>query len=183
MKSIGNTHKLKLVTIAVFITAAMIAVTPIVTSTDAFAAQRESRASALAEASGDTPETTGIFGPWSCASKTLTDSPDGNNLGWDPNGSADTFTIDEPCYIKSDSTVLVNIKDGGPNFEVCNVDYASDFGFFEVFCNAPPAEGSELHYIVFVDFKDVVGMEAPTPEEEVPQDIAKRQQTSNSTQQ
>jgi hypothetical protein len=179
MTSIFNTQKLKLVTIAVFITAAMIAVTPIVTSTDAFAAQRESRASALAESSGDTPES-GIFGPWSCASKTLTDSPDGNNLGWDPNGSADTFTIDEPCYIKSDSTVLVNVKDGGPNFEVCNVDFASDFGFFEVFCNAPPAEGSELHYIVFVDFKDVVGMEAPTPAEEVPSDIAARQ---NSTQQ
>ena len=68
MTSISNTQKLKLVTIAVFITAAMIAVTPIVTSTDAFAAQRESRASALAESSGDTPES-GVFGPWSCASK------------------------------------------------------------------------------------------------------------------
>jgi len=177
MNSIANTQKQKLVTIAVFITAAMIAITPIVTSTDAFAAQRESRSSALAEAPGDTPQS--VFGP--CLSKTLTDSPDANNLGWNPDGSVTTFTIEDPCYIKADSTVLINVKDGGPNFEVCNVDFASDFGFFEVFCNAPPAEGSELHYIIFVDFKHVVGMEAPTPEEEVPSDIAARQQ--NSTQQ
>ena len=183
MESIANTQKLKLVTIAVFITAAMIAVTPIVTSTDAFAAQRESRSSALAGESG-TSETTGFSGePWSCSSRTLTDTSPGNNLGWNPDGVTTTFSIDEPCYIKSDSTVLVNIKDGGPNFEVCNVDFASDDTFFEVFCNAPPAEGSELHYIVFVDFKDVVGEEAPTPEEEIPSDIAGRQQQQNSTQQ
>jgi hypothetical protein len=173
-----NTQKLKLVTIAVFITTVMIAVTPIVSSTDAFAAQRDSRSSALAEGPEVSPES-GAFGP--CLAKTLTDSPDGNSLGWDPSGSATTFTIEDPCYIKADSTVLINVKDGGPNFEVCNVDFASDFGFFEVFCNAPPAEGSELHYIIFVDFKHVVGMEAPTPEEEVPSDIAARQQ--NSTQQ
>ncbi len=178
MNSIANTQKQKLVTIAVFITAVMIAITPIVTSTDAFAAQRESRSSAIAEAPGDI-SASGIFGP--CLSKTLTDSPDANNLGWNPDGSVTTFTIEDPCYIKADSTVLINVKDGGLNFEVCNVDYASDFGFFEVFCNAPPAEGSELHYIIFVDFKHVVGMETPTPQEEIPSDIAARQQ--NSTQQ
>ena len=179
MKSIGNTYKLKLVTIVVFITAAIIAVTPIVTSTDAFAAQRESRSSAPSDVSGFDMSGSSSFGP--CDAKTLTDSPQGNSLGWDPNGSADTFTINDSCYIKSDSTVLINVKDGGPNFEVCNVDYASDYDFFEVFCNAPPADGSELHYIIFVEDKVVVGMEAPTPEEEIPQDIAKRQQ--NSTQQ
>jgi hypothetical protein len=181
MKSIVNTHKLKLVTIAVFITAAMIAVTPIVTSTDAFAAQRESRSSAPADVSTFDMSGSSPFGP--CDAKTLTDSPQGNSLGWRPDGSEDTFTIDDSCYIKSDSTVLINVKDGGANFEACNVDYASDFGFFEVFCSAPPDDGSELHYIIFVEDKDVVGMEAPTPEEEVPQDVAKRQQSSNSTQQ
>ena len=181
MKSMTNTPKLKLVTIAVFITATMIAVTPVIMSTDVYAAQRESRSSASSEGSGATTES-GLFSPWSCATKILTDSPDGNNLGWNPDGiSEDTFVIDEPCYIKSDSTVVVNIKDGGPNFEVCNVDYSSDFDFFEVFCNAPPAEGSELHYMVLVDFKDVIGMKAPVPEEQIPSDIAARQQ--NSTQQ
>lgn len=179
MKSISSTQKLKLVTIAVFITAAMIAITPVVTSTDAFAAQRESRSSANADVSGMDEAESGSFGP--CQAKTLTDSPEGNSLGWTPDGSDDTFTIEDSCYIQDDSTVLINVVDGAANFEVCNVDYASDNTFFEVFCNAPPADGSELHYIIFVDFKDVVGMEAPTPEEEVPSDVLARQQ--NSTQQ
>ena len=156
----------------------MITFTPVVSSTDAFAAQRESRSSALDEGSGVSPES-GTFG-LPCLAKTLTDSPEGNSLGWTPDGSDDTFTIEDTCYIQDDSTVLINVVDGGANFEVCNVDYASDDTFFEVFCNAPPADGSELHYIIFVDSKDVVGMETLTPEEEIPSDLLAGQ---NSTQQ
>ena len=62
MISISNTQKLKLVTIAVFITAAMIAVTPVVTYTDAFAAQRESRSSTNADVSGMDEAESGSFG-------------------------------------------------------------------------------------------------------------------------
>ena len=63
MTSISNTQKLKLVTIVVFITTAMIAVTPIITSTGAFAAgMRESRSAALAEPSGIEATESGVFG-------------------------------------------------------------------------------------------------------------------------
>lgn len=65
---------------------------------------------------------------------------------------------------------------------MCNVDYYSDKGFFEVFCNDPPADGSELRYMVLVqDFGfDIIGAE-PTPMEEIPQDILARKQPTNST--
>ena len=181
-----NTQKLKLGTIPIFIIGAMIALPPIVMSIDAYAAgmMRESRSSALAEGGpGDTAET-GISGINSCQSKMLTDSPEGNSLGWTPDGEDTIFVIEDSCFLKADSTVLVNIKDGGANFEVCNVVYATEGNttdFFEVFCSAPPADGSELHYIVFWGQKDIVGMEAPTPEAELPSDISARQQ--NSTQQ
>ena len=89
----------------------------------------------------------GSESPWTCASKIINDSPEGNALGWDPDGSKTTFSIDEPCYLEQDSTVLINVKDGAANFEVCNVDYRTD-NFFEVFCDAPPSDGSELRYLV-----------------------------------
>ena len=178
MKSISNTQKRKLGTISIFITMAMIAVTPVVMSTDVYA-QRESRSAGLADGDGDDKSE---FFVKECRSKILTDSPEGEMLGWTPDGNDVTFTIEDKCYYKDDSTVLINVVDGGANFEVCNVDFADDKRFFEVFCNAPPAEGSELHYIIFVDEKSVVGMEAPTPEEEKPSAVLEREQ-QNSTQQ
>ena len=178
MKLITNTQKQTLGTLSIFITVAMIAVTPVVMSTDVYA-QRESRSSAFAEGDGDDQSE---FFIKECRSKILTDSPEGNSLGWTPDGSDDTFIIEDKCYYKDDSTVLINVVDGGANFEVCNVDFADDKRFFEVFCNAPPAEGSELHYVIFVDDKTVVGMEAPTPEEEKPSAVLEREQ-QNSTQQ
>jgi hypothetical protein len=178
MKSIANFKQLTMITIAIFITVALITATSAIMSTNAYA-ERSMRAS-----SDGGEESTGAFGsdtPWSCASKVLTDSPEGNALGWNPNGGRTIFPIDEPCYLENDSIVLVNVKDGALNFEVCNVDYSTD-GFFEVFCNAPPAEGSELRYSVLVqDFGfDVIGA-IPTPMKEVPQDILERQQQTNAT--
>jgi hypothetical protein len=113
---------------------------------------------------------------YSCAAKVISDSPEGNALGWNPNGTDTIFTISEPCYFEDDSTVIVNIKDGGSNYEVCNVDF-SDNQFFEVYCNAPPDEGSQLRYMVIVQDLEVIGGQ-PIPLEELPEEIAERKQNA-----
>jgi hypothetical protein len=119
---------------------------PAIISIDVYA-QRDMRSSTPSD---ETNKESTPSSPWSCASKVIKDSPEGNALGWNPDGTRTAFTIDEPCYFKADSTVLVNIKDGGKNFGVCNVDFSTD-GFFEVYCNAPPSDGSELRYLVLVE--------------------------------
>jgi hypothetical protein len=174
MKSIANIKKLSMVTIAVFISAALIMAIPAIMSIDIYA-QRDMRSyTPSVEAKETTPSS-----PWSCASKLIKDSPEGNALGWNPDGTRTAFTIDEPCYFKADSTVLVNIKDGGINFAACNVDFSTD-GFFEVYCTAPPSDGSELRYLVLVDWLDVIGA---TPTKDLPSDLEERNEQTNATQQ
>ena len=188
MKSIANLNKPTMVTIAIFITATLIAATSAIMYTNAYA-ERGMRSLELAEAGEGT--TSGMFppsSPWSCASKVIKDSSEGNELGWDPNGATTTFTINEPCYREFDSVVLVNLKDGGSNFEACNVDYHTDIPeiplrSFEVHCDQPPADGSELRYMVLVDDwgLDIIGADPLPPVEELPKEFVDRQQQSNAT--
>ena len=160
--------------IAIFISAALIMSIASIMVIDIYA-QRDIRSSAPSvEVKESTPSS-----PWSCASKVIRDSPEGNALGWNPDGTRTAFTIDEPCYIKSDSTVLVNINDVGITFAACNVDFSTD-GFFEVYCTAPPSDGSELRYLVLVEPLEIIGA---TPAKELPSDIIERNQQTNTTQQ
>jgi hypothetical protein len=147
--------------IIIFVAITTISAAPLLISTNASAQQRNA-----ALGGGD--------GPWFCGNKLLKDAPAANDLGWNPDGAETVFTISDPCFLQVDSIVLLNVKDGGPNFEVCNVDYMYD-GAFEVFCNSPPAEGSELHYNILYDDKTVIEDTVKSFEE-----IKKR--TSNSTQ-
>jgi hypothetical protein len=194
MKSIANTNKLTMTTMAIFIAATLITSIPAIMFTDAYA-QRDMRSSgqSMAAKSGSGAGTDLVpspfpNSPWSCASKIIKDSSEGNNLGWNPDGTITTFTINEPCYREFDSVVLVNIKDGGSNFEVCNVDYHTDIPeiplrSFEVHCDQPPADGSELRYMVLVKWLEVIGVDQLPPLEELPQELMERQQKANATQQ
>lgn len=180
MKSTDNIKKSTALTIAIFITAALIAATPVIMSPTVYADHPGERppptATLVPESIGPMPtigETVTNPLHWSCAAKAVNDSSEGNSLGWNPNGTDVVFTISEPCYQEGDSTVLVNIKDGGSNFEVCNVDYGVN-GFFEVYCDAPPSEGSQLRYMVLVEDLDVIGTPM-IPLEELPADLAARQ--------
>ena len=112
--------------------------------------------------------------PFSCAANIIMDTAEGNQIGWNPDGNETVFTLSEPCYLESDSTVLVNIKDAGGNFESCNVDFFAN-GFFEVSCNNPPTDGSELHYMVLVLKKDVLGEET-TNITVMPEELVHRQE-------
>src|SRR5688500_4156017 len=132
MKSIDNRKKrLPVLTIAIFITAALVLATPAIMSTHTYAQP----------APTCQPET----------AKVLKDSPEAEVLGWNPDGNQTRFMISEPCYTDEKSIVLVNTKDGDLeepyNVEVCNVDY-SEPAKFEVYCNNAPFDGSELRYVV-----------------------------------
>lgn len=187
MKSTVNIKKLTALPIAIFLTAALIAATPVIMSPTVYADHpgvRETPTETLVPETISSPMSMSTMGEtvpnplhWSCAAKEVTDSPEGNSLGWNPNGTDVQFTIAEPCYQEGDSIVLVNIKDGGTNFEVCNIDYGVN-GFFEVYCDEPPSEGSILRYMVLVEDLDVIGT-PNIPVEELPADLAARQ---NSTQ-
>ena len=66
--------------------------------------------------------------------------------GWTPNGTANTFVIDEIEVHPDYSTILVNtIQD---NIVICAVDYLYADGYFEVKCNEAPADGTTLKYVV-----------------------------------
>ncbi|MGA7978157.1 MAG: hypothetical protein WB975_13055 [Nitrososphaeraceae archaeon] len=109
-----------------------------------------------------------------CPAKLVRDTAAGNAVGWDPNGARRTFLIHDNCYIAGDSTVLVNLK--GAGFEVCNVDWNLASGsnrYFEVHCDVAPANFSELHYIIFIQNKVVLGAE-PEAAPAVPKDFTDR---------
>ena len=76
----------------------------------------------------------------------LKDTAEFHAKGWDPNGKATTFLISESIINPNKSVVLINTVQS--NFVVCSVDWLTT-GYFEVNCNNPPADGAELHYIVF----------------------------------
>lgn len=160
--------------IAIFISTALVMSIASIMFIDIYA-QRDMRSSTP---SVEAKESTSSS-PWSCASKIIKDSAEGNALGWNPDGTRTAFTIDEPCYLEEDSTILVNINDGGKNFAACNVDFSID-GFFEVYCNAPPSDGSQLRYLILVEWLEIIGA---TPTKDLPSDIAERNQLANETEQ
>jgi hypothetical protein len=75
----------------------------------------------------------------------LNDNSAGNGRGWNPNGSAKSFTIRDAAFNPSISTVLINTKQA--NFPVCSVDYWTP-GTFEVNCNIAPSNGGILNYVI-----------------------------------
>ena len=78
---------------------------------------------------------------------TLTDSPIGNSLGWNPNGVTTDFLIDEPSILDLDES-LVSINLGfGDN--VCTVDNLTPPSTFEIKCATAPLDSTELYYVVF----------------------------------
>jgi hypothetical protein len=87
----------------------------------------------------------------------LYDDDSGHIWGWDPDNTVTTFLIEEPLIDPLSSTVLVNTHVF--NFVVCGVDYLT-YGYFEVTCDRPPAEGGELHYTVI----NVEPLPIPGPE-------------------
>jgi hypothetical protein len=76
---------------------------------------------------------------------TLTSNNESESLGWNPNGSADTFIIFDSKVDPNKSLVLINTLQD--NNVTCSVDYLAK-GFFEVHCDEPPSSGGELHYMV-----------------------------------
>ena len=82
-----------MVTITIFIAEAFIMSIPAIISIDVYA-QRDMRSSTPSD---ETNKEFTRSSPWSCASKVIKDSPEGNALGWNPDGTRTAFTIDEPC--------------------------------------------------------------------------------------
>lgn len=112
MKSTSNFKKLTMVTIAIFVTATLITAASAIMSNNAYA-ERSMRASPSFDGGVESKgESFPSDSPWSCASKIITDSPEGNALGWDPDGEETIFSIDEPCFFEDDSIVLINLKGG-----------------------------------------------------------------------
>ena len=73
---------------------------------------------------------------------TLTDTPAGNALGWNPNGVSTLFTIDEPGILGTNlSFVIVEVAD------VVD-DHSAAIGTFRVRCQDPPSNNTVLHYLV-----------------------------------
>jgi hypothetical protein len=71
------------------------------------------------------------------------------NLGWEPNGSYDTFRITDLSVSPIKSTVNVNVVQDTDKYGtlVCSVDQLI-VGGFEVACNNPPDYDAVLHYTV-----------------------------------
>jgi hypothetical protein len=160
MKSLDNRKKgLPVLTISLFITAAITLATPAIMSTNTYAQEEPA-----------------------CQQETAKVLKDTNAFGWNPDGNETRFIIEEPCY-SDKSIVLVNTKDGdveGPEFntEVCNVDY-SDVKLFEVYCNNAPFDGSDLRYVVSDHEFQVVGEQ---PETQVPTDSQRKQDPARAAQ-
>jgi hypothetical protein len=162
MKSLENRKKgLPVLTISLFITAAIILATSAIMSTNTYA------------------QTSSL----ECG-KVLTDSPQGNQLGWNPDGELTTFSILDDCYDDATSIVLVNTRDGATqepwNFEVCNVDFNGEDPqagpFFEVNCNNAPFDGSQLRYVISNSPLEVIGAET-----QLATDSQKRQTNATQT--
>lgn len=78
--------------------------------------------------------------------KTLVSNNESKSLGWDPNGSADTFIVFDSAVDPDKSLVLINTIQF--NKVTCSVDYLAK-GFFEIHCDEPPSPGAALHYMIF----------------------------------
>lgn len=77
-------------------------------------------------------------------SKTLLDDTAGHARGWDPDGTKNSFTIDDPD-VNLQSRIIVNLNSG---LAVCNIGQIAQGGFFTVDCANNPANDNQLHYVI-----------------------------------
>jgi hypothetical protein len=103
----------------------------------------------------------------------LNDNSSGNSRGWNPNGSAKSFTIRDAAFNPSTSTVLINTKQA--NFPVCSVDYWTP-GTFEVNCNIAPSNGGILSYVIISIPAATSGMGAAGLSSQAQSEVGQRQQ-------
>jgi hypothetical protein len=79
----------------------------------------------------------------------ITDSPNGHAVGWDPNGATITFSIDEPAVSGSDSGfVSISVDPSGSDTNhFCNTVTQFEGGF-RVTCSTAPEDLAILDYVV-----------------------------------
>jgi hypothetical protein len=76
----------------------------------------------------------------------VTDTPAGHEVGWNPNGVTEFFTITDPA-VSSVTTAFVSFSIGAT--AVTNCEGANPgVGQFTFSCETPPSEGAELQYMV-----------------------------------
>jgi archaellum component FlaF (FlaF/FlaG flagellin family) len=109
----------------------------------------------------------------------LNDNSSGNSRGWNPNGSAKSFTIRDAAFNPSTSTVLINTKQA--NFPVCSVDYWTP-GTFEVNCNIAPSNGGILSYVIISIPTTTSGMGAAGLSSQAQSELGQRQQAQQQQQ-
>ena len=74
---------------------------------------------------------------------------DNNTKGWDPDDSKTQFKIDDINVKYGQSMVFLDVQKSTLNdtADFCSTDWLSD-GAFNMTCIKPPANGSELHYMI-----------------------------------
>jgi hypothetical protein len=78
---------------------------------------------------------------------TLLDNAGGNALGWTPDDVASLFAISEPTISDVHSAFpIINVLPLGGDYD-CFIDNVL-VGSFLVFCNSPPGDGAQLHYVI-----------------------------------
>jgi hypothetical protein len=110
----------------------------------------------------------------------LNDNSSGNSRGWNPNGSAKSFTIRDAAFNPITSTVVINTKQA--NFPVCSVDYWTP-GTFEVNCNIAPSNGGILSYVIISIPATTNGMGAAGVSGQAQSELGQRQQALQQQQQ
>jgi hypothetical protein len=86
--------------------------------------------------------------------KTLRDDTVGHSLGWNPGGSTTDFTIiDHDAQTEEEAGdetfITLMLRDSHSTGAICMVNHTDGEhtdGTFYMNCNAPPADGAELHY-------------------------------------
>jgi Collagen triple helix repeat (20 copies) len=80
---------------------------------------------------------------------TLQDSPNGNALGWVPDGMTTFFTIKEPEIMDSFSTFVSTFVPDLPCCAYCDLtSINAGVKTFEISCSSAPAEGAQLNYLI-----------------------------------
>jgi hypothetical protein len=99
--------------------------------------------------------------------KILTDEPNGNNLGWNPDGSGTAFAIAD-SDIKaplSNIHISVNLQSGVAGAGGCTVFNIETAGF-SFNCSSPPPNHAELHYLIIKLPAQITASSAPVSSSE-----------------
>jgi hypothetical protein len=80
-------------------------------------------------------------------SKFFLDDAAGHAVGWNPDGTLNSFSITDPAITVPENAILVNVADFGAD-SGCN-PLSTTPGAFFLDCLNPPLDGSSLHYIIF----------------------------------